>query len=438
VTVNNISGDGTLRLDVTNSSTGIVDGANNALAENFTNGEIYTFDHTSPTITAPTDLNINADNGSCEATNVALGTPSTSDANTVETTNNAPGVFHVGTTTVIWTAKDEVGNTQTAIQKITVTDSQKPVITEPLSQSFCYDVSNTYAIPTLTATDNCGVNSISYTISGATSRSGNGNDASGNFNVGVSTITWTVSDIHNNQSMVSNTVTVNAAVNVKIDDVYAVNQATDNKNTLYIGYGPSSFNLAAKPNGGTAPFSFKWNNGQTTSAINVNTAGTYSVVVTDAQGCTATTSTAINVIDVSCGNNNDKVMMCHNGTSICVASSAVQSHLNHGDNIGTCGTYSKVAKSAILDESNTAETGMKVYPNPTSGEFTIEINSLKAGKATINIVTLNGQIVEQRDILLSEGIQSFSFNITGKSSGVYLIKVSGIDGVNTQNLILQN
>ncbi|MNL81184.1 hypothetical protein D3C87_2082200 [compost metagenome] len=63
---------------------------------------------------------------------------------------------------------------------------------------------------------------------------------------------------------------------------------------------------------------------------------------------------------------------------------------------------------------------------------------MKTGKATINIVTLNGQIVEQRDVLLSEGTQSFSFNITGKSSGVYLIKVSGIDGVNTQNLILQN
>jgi len=398
-----------------------------------------TYDRTTPAITAPADLNINADNGSCQATSVALGSPSTFDTNTIETTNDAPSIFPVGITIVTWTVKDAAGNSKTATQKVTIADAQQPIITEPVSQSFCYDPTNTYVIPTLAATDNCGINSISYDVSGATSRNGNGNDASGNFNVGVSTITWTVTDIHNNQSTVSNTVSVNAAVSVKIDDVYAVNQATDNKNTLYIGYGPSSFNLVAKPNGGgSGGFTFKWNNGQTTPSINVNSAGTYTVIITDSKGCTATTSITINVIDVSCGNKNDKVMVCHNGTSICVASSAVQSHLNHGDNIGVCGTYSKIEKSAILTASTSTEPGMKVYPNPTSGEFSIEINSLKATKATITIATVNGQIVEHRDVVLSEGVQSFSFNISGKAPGVYLIKVSGIDGVNTQNLILQN
>ncbi len=74
VTVNNISGDGTLRLDTNNTNTGITDEANNIFTEGFTNGEIYTLDHTSPVITTPADLNINSDNGSCEATNVVLGT----------------------------------------------------------------------------------------------------------------------------------------------------------------------------------------------------------------------------------------------------------------------------------------------------------------------------------------------------------------------------
>ncbi|MBA0883407.1 rhamnogalacturonan lyase family protein [Flavobacterium undicola] len=396
-----------------------------------------TYDRTNPSITTPTDLNISSNNGSCEATKVVLGTASTNDTNTVETTNDAPSIFPVGTTTVIWIAKDAAGNSNTATQKVTIIDSQKPLISNSSSQSFCYNGS-TYTIPTLSATDNCGIASISYIINGATSRSGNGNDASGIFNVGVSTITWTVSDIHNNQSTVNSTVTVNAAVSVTINDIYAVNQATDNKNTLYIGYGPSSLKLTAKPNGGSGSFGFKWSTGETTPSINASTAGTYSVVITDAQGCTTNTSAAINVIDVSCGNNKDKVMICHNGTSICVASSAVQAHLNHGDNIGACGTYSKVAKSPILETTSSVESGLSVYPNPTSGSFSIQINSLTSGKATINIVTINGQIVEQRDVVLTEGIQSFSFNISGKASGVYLIKVSGIEGVNTQNLILQN
>ncbi|WP_152547382.1 rhamnogalacturonan lyase family protein, partial [Flavobacterium seoulense] len=156
ITVNNISGDGTLRLDVNTNGSSILDEANNTLTEAFTAGEIYTFDHTSPVITTPADLTINSDEGSCEATNVVLGTASAIDTNTVEITNDAPSVFPVGTTTITWTAKDEVGNTSTATQKVIVQDTQKPLITEPVPQSFCYDESNNYIIPTLTATDNCG------------------------------------------------------------------------------------------------------------------------------------------------------------------------------------------------------------------------------------------------------------------------------------------
>jgi len=49
-------------------------------------------------------------------------------------------------------------------------------------------------------TDNCGIASTSYNITGATTRSGTGLDASGAFNVGVSTIIWTVSDAQGNTS----------------------------------------------------------------------------------------------------------------------------------------------------------------------------------------------------------------------------------------------
>ncbi|MES2239547.1 MAG: T9SS type A sorting domain-containing protein [Bacteroidota bacterium] len=394
-----------------------------------------TYDRTIPAITAPADLNINTDNGKCEAANVALGSASASDANAIDTTNDAPSIFPVGTTTVIWTIKDGAGNSQTATQKVTVTDSQKPAIAEPSSHSFCHEGS-TYIIPTLSATDNCGVDSINYSISGATSRSGNGNDASGNFNVGVSTITWTVTDIHNNQTTVSNTVSINAPLAVIINDVYAVNQTTDNKNTLYIGYGPSSFTITAIPNGGTAPYTFNWSTGKSATSISVNSAGTYNVTITDAKGCTATKSIIINVIDVSCGNKNDKVMICHNGTSICVASSAVQSHLNHGDNIGVCGTYSKVAKSAIVDTA-TPEPKMIVHPNPTSGVFSVEVNSVKPMKSTIKIVSVNGQILEQREVSLTGENQIFTFDISNKAEGIYLIDITGIEGINTQKLILQ-
>ena len=51
VTVNSISGDGTLRLDLKNAGTGIADSAGNA-APGYTSGQSYTFDYTAPSVTS--------------------------------------------------------------------------------------------------------------------------------------------------------------------------------------------------------------------------------------------------------------------------------------------------------------------------------------------------------------------------------------------------
>ena len=53
VTVDNVSGDGTLRLDLNASGTGIVAGANQAIAGGYTAGQAYTFDHTAPALASP-------------------------------------------------------------------------------------------------------------------------------------------------------------------------------------------------------------------------------------------------------------------------------------------------------------------------------------------------------------------------------------------------
>lgn len=46
--------------------------------------------------------------------------------------------------------------------------------------------------------DNCSIVSIGFQLSGATTGSGGGNDASGNFNVGLTTVTFTVWDVNGN------------------------------------------------------------------------------------------------------------------------------------------------------------------------------------------------------------------------------------------------
>ncbi|WP_076606493.1 rhamnogalacturonan lyase family protein [Rufibacter radiotolerans] len=56
-----VTGDGTLRLEVKDNTTGITDLAGNALDGGFTQGETYAFDHTAPTLTSVTLASNNAE-----------------------------------------------------------------------------------------------------------------------------------------------------------------------------------------------------------------------------------------------------------------------------------------------------------------------------------------------------------------------------------------
>ena len=51
---------------------------------------------------------------------------------------------------------------------------------------------------------------------------------------------------------------------------------------------PQATTLFTNYSGGTAPYTFQWSTGETTSGINAPGSGTYSVTLTDTTGCTAT------------------------------------------------------------------------------------------------------------------------------------------------------
>jgi gliding motility-associated-like protein len=80
--------------------------------------------------------------------------------------------------------------------------------------------------------------------------------------------------------------------------------------------GQSGGGASLTPTGGTAPYTYLWSSGQTTSSISSVAAGPYSVVVTDALGCQATINLTINsdngpvlsvsgIVGVDCANDTD-------------------------------------------------------------------------------------------------------------------------------------
>lgn len=381
-----------------------------------------------------------------DSTGNALITPQQADggsvsyngALTLSLSRTAFSCSDIGTpVTVTLTGVDAKGYTDSATATITITDTLRPVVNSTAAQFFCYSSDSSHLVPAVTASDNCGIASIAYAITGVTVRSGTGANASGVFNAGVSTITWTVTDIHGNTATGSTTVTVNAQLAASIPAVYAMNPAVDAKNTLYLGYGPTALAISASAAGGTAPYSYLWNTGATTASTSVNAAGTYMVFITDAKGCTASDSIVISIVDVRCGNNNNKVTICHNGKTICVAASAVQSHLNHGDYLGSCTFGSRRSITSGADSTSIyGEPGISVYPNPSSGQFVLDLNKLKPGQVLMMVLDRNGKQLWQQSVVktLDRQLVYISLNLR---PGVYFLKTITTEGVKTEKIVIQ-
>ena len=114
-------------------------------------------DTISPQITAPADLT--AECTSPVGTAVVLGTPITSDicdAN-LDVGNDAPALFSLGATPVVWTATDDSGNQGSDSQTVTIEDTIPPELELSLTPNVLWPPNHKLVTITATvvATDTC-------------------------------------------------------------------------------------------------------------------------------------------------------------------------------------------------------------------------------------------------------------------------------------------
>ncbi|WP_160289454.1 HYR-like domain-containing protein [Psychroserpens mesophilus] len=103
------------------------------------------------------------------------------------------------TITRTWTATDECNNETIHIQTITVEDNGDPTFNEPLPASTTVECDNIPTAETLTASDTCGIATVSFTESTASG------SCSGDYTI---TRTWTATDECNNETIHIQTITV--------------------------------------------------------------------------------------------------------------------------------------------------------------------------------------------------------------------------------------
>jgi hypothetical protein len=241
-----------------------------------------------------------------------------------------------------------------------------------------------------------------------------------------------VSGCESSRTMV--TVTVNQCnMTVTIPAAFALSKGVQ-ANTVYQGYAPaSSISLRALVSGGTAPYTYAWSHGGVASSVSVSpgTAQTYTVSITDKNGCSATASIMINSVDVRCGNKNDKVVICKknpgkNGgsTEICVAREAVPAQLANGGMLGSCNPVHSSSTKSMKEEVSTAQDvkdlDLKISPNPTSNQFQIVVNSPLLNESVMLMVNdITGRLVQSVNTRPGQQLM-IGANYT---SGIYLFRV---------------
>jgi hypothetical protein len=132
-------------------------------------------------------------------TRVSLPMPAArSHTGEVTVTSNAPPVFPVGTTTVIFTARDSLGQTATISTTVTVRDTQPPTLVNvpaPITVQQTHSGLTPVAVPLPSAIDRCECAVVT-------------SNAPTLFPVGTTVVTFTATDAAGNRATAATTVTV--------------------------------------------------------------------------------------------------------------------------------------------------------------------------------------------------------------------------------------
>ena len=140
-------------------------------------------------------------------------------------------------------------------------------------------------------------------------------------------------------------------------------------------------------NAGGAFEDYNWSNGATTASVTFTNSGTYSLTVSDTNGCSTTDTITVQIWP--------------------------------------------------LGVNQVEATSMSVYPNPSTGLFNLSLNNVPADQIEIMVLTLNGQVVTTTTANASNGVVNDVVDLSNQAAGIYLLQVNINGSVSTLRLNVQ-
>lgn len=293
-----------------------------------------------------------------------------------------------------------ISNIAAGIYTVTVTDangctsSQSKTITQP-SASLAASVTGTQNVScfglsngSVTLNTAGGTTPYSYNWSNGATTQSISNVTAGTYSVTVTDANGCTTSV--NSILVSQPAAALAA------------SVNNTQNVNCFGNATGSINLSV--NGGTSPYNYSWSNGASSQNISNLSAGSYSVTITDANGCTS----AVNAIAIS-----------QPGASLSSSVNALQ-------NVSCFG-----GSNAAIDLTISGGTTPYSY-SWSNGSATQDLNGLTAGIYTVTITDANGCTIQQPAITISQPAASLALstspsnvNCFGNSTGSITSSTTG-------------
>ncbi|MES2761224.1 MAG: GEVED domain-containing protein [Bacteroidota bacterium] len=211
---------------------------------------------------------------------------------------------------------------------------------------------------------------------------------------------------------------------------------------------------------------YSWSTGATSPSIIVGATGTYSVLVTNTIGCqssdiinvTSKTKPSVSLVftgqTVFCAADNLTKVLTEGAPSggtyvgaavtsntFAVVQAGQGSHIILYTIMGANGCSNTAKDTLTINacvgiEELTESVGLNIYPNPTTGIFTLELNAASDINADINITSIDGKTVFT-DRVDGNGLITKSINISDLATGIYYLKVETKDAVRTYKVLKQ-
>ncbi len=141
-------------------------------------------------------------------------------------------------------------------------------------------------------------------------------------------------------------------------------------------------------NAGAGFTSYIWSNGETTQTIIVDSTGTYSVMVTDANGCSGGDTIVVNVV-------------------------------------------------TGINQLSFINNQLKVYPNPNTGEFIIEMNITKAIDLEIKLLDVIGKVIYQEKLNKYVGAYQNKIYVGEYAKGIYNLQFISEKGTINKKIVVE-